>query len=239
MKLIMAEQADSQGFEPKLKEAIDGLNDEIGEPSGNGLAYDGFNQLYKALPEFPFSVVDGGDVTIAWLNGETPWELRPLALYGGKLIVRDMTEPHDDADRAVYLMLFGSLYVPEEDILRLGKDTVSLAIPQAIANNGDIIAKFTLDENVSFRIGYSAYSFCRDGMLLHTRAYTPKELDSEAMQVRTARTAMVSTVVTIQPTSNTPLTLVVDAHIQASEQIASVNWRVGDQIVPVLSHPIV
>jgi len=62
MKLIMAEPADPQGFEPKLKEAIEGLNDEVGEPSGKGDEFDGFVGMFTRLPKFAFANAVGADI---------------------------------------------------------------------------------------------------------------------------------------------------------------------------------
>ena len=226
--------ADSGELDPQLVRQIDALDQNLIEPSENGEMLDGFVNMYRQLPEFPFSQVLGGDISVELMGENSAWLFRAVAAYKNSMVVRDLSEQRSSQDMPAYRLLRGSFYIPECDVEVVGEEEVAKAIQKVVSYDSQFVGYFTVDDYL-LRTAYLPSVFCREAFLIHQKACTLEEIRTKKFKSRSARNPVEGQLITIQPQPNQPLTLFVEDELEVTNQVHNAYWRVGNDYQPILS----
>ncbi len=234
----MADSAEPKDIDRGLKAEIEALDVAAYEPSGNGDEYDGFAGMFVRLPKFPFVNAGGADMRIRWLeSSQESLTVRPIANYAGNLVVRKLTETGSRTTLGQYFFLYGSLLASEVDTAQHGWAPVGGAIGQIICGNQQIVDRILVNGEPVVDFAYAAHSFCKDGRLVYSRAFTTGEIESPEFRSRTSLYPTYGNVLTVQRGVQGQLPLFVELPPAISPAMTNVDWRAGGngEFVPVLS----
>lgn len=227
---------DPSEVDPQFVAQVDALGLGVTGPevqeSGLGEEYDRFVASYDHLPEVPMISVLGGDIVVEYVAGK-PMCLRPIAQYGGRLVVRDLAETEPGQFGPAYRILYGSLYFAEGAEEKHSQEVLANTAFSLIRQGNPMVGR-TIDNEVL--VAYNPFTFCRGAELVGGPAYPIDQLNDKRMRTLTAMRPLVGSVITVQPEINRPLTLFMADDFHRSPRIQTVRHRVGDNYHSLLSY---
>jgi len=225
---MTAEQGEPQR---SLEAQIESLNAKIGT-TGLGPEVDERLSLYHQLPESIMAASVGGDLAFDFGQSGAKMFVRPIATYGKAVLVVDMTGPRSIQDKLKYFFLRGSIYFPDEEQEKHGKQAISDATTTLISRGEATVGR--ADNGVVF--AYNPRVFCREAQLVYSEAHPVERLLEKTSRTQTASKGLLGMVITIQPAPNRPLTLLVEHDYFLTPPIKNITHNVGSDTHKLLSY---